>query len=129
MRDNWCVGYSARYTVGVWVGNFSGAPMWNVSGVSGAAPVWLEIMNYLHRSSLNSVPAMPVGVSARLVAFDDGKGTVRKREYFIAGTEQERVRSSIDEMNHKILYPAPDTVIAIDPDIPSDLQEVYFNLR
>ena len=23
--------------------------MWNVSGVSGAAPVWYEIMNYLHR--------------------------------------------------------------------------------
>jgi penicillin-binding protein 1C len=22
MRDNWCVGYSERYTVGVWVGNF-----------------------------------------------------------------------------------------------------------
>jgi penicillin-binding protein 1C len=39
MRDNWCVGFSDRYSVGVWVGNFSGAPMWDVSGVSGAAPV------------------------------------------------------------------------------------------
>ena len=27
MRDNWCVGYSRRYTVGVWVGNFAGEPM------------------------------------------------------------------------------------------------------
>src|SRR5690606_26920799 len=42
MRDNWCVGYSSRYTVGVWIGNFSGAPMHDVSGVSGAAPVWQE---------------------------------------------------------------------------------------
>src|SRR5262249_39694203 len=40
MRDNWCVGFSRRYTVGVWVGNFSGAPMRDVSGVTGAAPVW-----------------------------------------------------------------------------------------
>ena len=24
MRDNWCVGYSRKYTVGVWTGNFSG---------------------------------------------------------------------------------------------------------
>jgi penicillin-binding protein 1C len=48
MRDNWCVGYSQKYTVGVWVGNFSGEPMWNVSGISGAAPVWIEIMNRLH---------------------------------------------------------------------------------
>ena len=27
MRDNWCIGFSSRYTVGVWVGNFNGAPM------------------------------------------------------------------------------------------------------
>ena len=38
MRDNWCVGFSERYTVGVWVGNASGAPMHDVSGVTGAAP-------------------------------------------------------------------------------------------
>src|SRR5690606_12630157 len=40
MRDNWAVGWSQRYTVGVWVGNAGGAPMWDVSGTSGAAPVW-----------------------------------------------------------------------------------------
>ncbi|MDD3845824.1 MAG: penicillin-binding protein 1C, partial [Syntrophorhabdaceae bacterium] len=44
MRDNWCIGFSRRYTVGVWVGNFSGEPMRNVSGMSGAAPIWLEVM-------------------------------------------------------------------------------------
>ncbi len=42
MRDNWCIGWSQRYTVGVWVGNASGASMHDVSGVSGAAPVWHE---------------------------------------------------------------------------------------
>lgn len=42
MRDNWCVGYSRRYTVGVWVGTFSGEPMQDVSGITGAAPVWLD---------------------------------------------------------------------------------------
>ncbi len=40
MRDNWCIGFTDRYTVGVWVGNASGEPMHDVSGVSGAAPVW-----------------------------------------------------------------------------------------
>ena len=49
MRDNWCIGYSRKYTVGVWVGNFSGEPMWNVSGITGAAPIWIEMMNWLHR--------------------------------------------------------------------------------
>ena len=42
MRDNCCVGYSRRYTVGVWVGNFSGEPMQDVIGITGAAPVWLD---------------------------------------------------------------------------------------
>lgn len=45
MRDNWCAGYSRRYTVAVWVGNASGSPMHDVSGISGAAPVWREVMN------------------------------------------------------------------------------------
>ncbi|MBF0178181.1 MAG: penicillin-binding protein 1C, partial [Magnetococcales bacterium] len=50
MRDNWCIGFSQRYTVGVWVGNFDGQPMHQVSGISGAAPTWLEIMTYLRPS-------------------------------------------------------------------------------
>ena len=40
MRDNWALGFSRRYTVGVWVGNRGGAPMHGVSGVMGAAPIW-----------------------------------------------------------------------------------------
>ena len=44
MRDNWCVGFTARYTVGVWVGNSSGASMWDVSGTTGAAPVWQALV-------------------------------------------------------------------------------------
>ena len=46
MRDNWCVGYTSRYTVGVWVGNFSGAPMHDVSGVTGAAPIWRDVVHW-----------------------------------------------------------------------------------
>lgn len=126
MRDNWCVGYSDRYTVGVWVGNFSGASMWDVSGVSGAAPVWLEIMNYLHRLSPSRAPAVPAGVIALPVTFVDTGTAARKKEWFIAGTEQETVRINVAVVQPKILYPAPDTIIAIDPDIPEDLQKVFF---
>jgi penicillin-binding protein 1C len=39
-RDNWTVGYNTRLTVGVWVGNFDGQSMHNVSGVTGAGPLW-----------------------------------------------------------------------------------------
>src|SRR5579872_207128 len=47
-RDTWTVGYTTEYTVGVWVGNFDGRPMRNVSGVTGAAPLWNCIMLHLH---------------------------------------------------------------------------------
>lgn len=43
-KDNWCIGWTAQFSVGVWVGNFDGSPMHNVSGISGAAPVFFEIM-------------------------------------------------------------------------------------
>ncbi len=62
MRDNWCVGFTQRYTVGVWVGNFDGSPMTNVSGVTGAAPIWLAVMNYLNVNSLHAPPKMPADV-------------------------------------------------------------------
>ncbi len=127
MRDNWCVGYSDRYTVGVWVGNFSGAPMWDVSGVTGAAPVWFEVMNRLHAGMTSSSPLPPPGIVSVMVSHDvDGRRSVPRREWFIAGTERSEVRSAREQGRPRILYPAPDTVIAMDPDIPADLQRVFF---
>lgn len=43
-RDNWTVGYTPQLVTGVWVGNADNAPMVNVSGVSGAGPIWHEFM-------------------------------------------------------------------------------------
>lgn len=47
-RDTWTVGFTQDYTVAVWVGNFSGKPMMQISGVMGAAPLWNRIMLHLH---------------------------------------------------------------------------------
>lgn len=69
MRDNWAVGYSQRYTVGVWVGNASGAPMHDVSGTSGAAPVWATLMRELHRHEISRAPSPPDGVVRQQVDF------------------------------------------------------------
>lgn len=43
-RDNVTVGFSSRVTVAVWVGNFDGSPMSGVSGISGAGPLFREVM-------------------------------------------------------------------------------------
>ncbi len=43
-RDNWTVGFTPYAVVGVWAGNSDNEPMVNSSGVTGAAPIWNEIM-------------------------------------------------------------------------------------
>ncbi len=47
-HDNWTVGGSRLYTVGVWVGNFDGSPMGKVSGVTGAGRIWADVMRSIH---------------------------------------------------------------------------------
>ncbi len=48
-RDNWTVGYTPEWAVGVWVGNFDGRPMGDVSGVTGAGPLWAAVMDRVTR--------------------------------------------------------------------------------
>ncbi|HEY1123221.1 MAG TPA: penicillin-binding protein 1C [Haloferula sp.] len=48
-RDNWCLGFTKNYTVGVWAGNFDNSPMKGVSGVAGAGPIFHRTMLRLHR--------------------------------------------------------------------------------
>jgi penicillin-binding protein 1C len=125
MRDNWCIGYSDRYTVGVWVGNYSGQSMWNVSGVSGAAPVWHEVMNYLHQGRAYSKIHAPKNVIRKEIVSSDNAGKTQE-EWFIRGTEPTSSVQMVKQYNEKIVYPPSGTVIALDPDIPPDLQKVFF---
>ncbi|HVJ90704.1 MAG TPA: penicillin-binding transpeptidase domain-containing protein, partial [Labilithrix sp.] len=48
-RDNVAIGYTRETTVAVWVGNFDGSPMKDVSGITGAGPVFREVMEAAQR--------------------------------------------------------------------------------
>ena len=52
--DNWTVGFTRERTVAVWAGNFDGTPMIQVSGITGAGPVFKRVMN---KSMKNLTPA------------------------------------------------------------------------
>ena len=93
MRDNWCIGFSRRFTVGVWVGNAEGDPMRAVSGTSGAAPVWREVMMALAIGHATAAPPMPAGIEARRIAFT-GTPEQPRREYFLTGTGQSLVAAA-----------------------------------
>lgn len=117
MRDNWCVGYSDRYTVGVWVGNASGEPMWNVLGVTGAAPVWQEVMRVLHADSPSRAPGLPDSVAIQATEYG--------KEYYIKGTEPAHFHE-IEPRDPRILYPESGTIFALDPEIPPERQRIFF---
>ena len=125
MRDNWCIGYTSRYTVGVWVGNFSGAPMQNVSGITGAAPVWVDVMGALHRDSPSRAPSPPPGVVAARVAFA-GEVESERRDWFLRGTEPLTTATAVAARQARIVAPVSGTIIAIDPEIPGERQRVAF---
>jgi penicillin-binding protein 1C len=66
-RDNWAIGYTPEFTVGVWAGNFDGAAMRGVSGVSGAAPILHSILEHLHERFGTSWYATPPGIVERAI--------------------------------------------------------------
>ncbi|WP_233271827.1 penicillin-binding protein 1C [Paraburkholderia acidiphila] len=130
MRDNWTVGFTSRYTVGVWVGNADGSPMWDVSGVTGAAPVWAAIVGYLHRRVPSVAPAAPPGVERVRVQFADAVEPARN-EWFIAGTATPLVGLASNAADlargpAQIGSPVDGTIFALDPDIPAPRQRIWF---
>jgi 1A family penicillin-binding protein len=91
-RDNWTVGYTPDLVVGVWVGNADNSPMRNVSGISGAAPIWHDFME----EALKGRPALefsrPDGlVEVEVCALSGLRPNPycphRRTELFLAGTE------------------------------------------
>jgi penicillin-binding protein 1C len=124
MRDNWCIGFSDRFTVAVWIGNAEGDSMTRVSGTSGAAPVWRAIMLALHQSRPGTQPPRPPGIDARAIAFADGTEPPRS-EYFLNGTAQARIAyAPAAARRPHIVNPVAGTVYALDPDIPPASQSI-----
>lgn len=124
MRDNWAIGFSSLYTVAVWVGNFSGEPMHDVSGVTGAAPVWREIMDFLHEGMPSQSPVPPGGLVRTTIQYQAAIEPERG-EWFLAGTETALVTPvEAPAARPRILSPVNGTVLAIDPDIPVANQRV-----
>ena len=155
MRDNWAVGYSQAYTVGVWIGNASGAPMWDVSGTTGAAPIWAAVMNHLHKNRPSHAPKPPAGVVQTAVQFTSATAAentasapeASRSEWFIQGTQQSQfaMNTGANYSNltgtsgtkglkisanmapaPRITAPTTGTIIALDPDIPPNRQRVTF---
>jgi penicillin-binding protein 1C len=92
-RDNWTLGYTPEFTVGVWAGNFDNTPMQDVSGVTGAGPIFRDVMLHLHEKHPATWFATPKGIVRARIDPRTGKrltpqtppARVSREEFFIAG--------------------------------------------
>jgi len=82
-RDNWTVGYTTDYVMGVWAGNDDNTPMYNVTGVQGAAPIWHDAMLVAEQGHPIRSFTYPGGLVQASVTYPDG---VRTTDWFLPGT-------------------------------------------
>lgn len=90
--DNWTLGYTPQVTAGVWVGNSDSSPMENVTGLTGAAPIWHAVMTYATRDLPPLGWERPPGVKEVRVCYPSGLLPTEHcpsqvDELFVTGTE------------------------------------------
>nr|WP_244986135.1 penicillin-binding protein 1C [Chromobacterium violaceum] len=132
MRDNWAVGFSRRFTVAAWVGNASGEPMWDVSGMHGAAPVWQTVLDRAQQSTAPlPPPAPPAGLVRQRVRYQ-GDVAAPRTEWFLAGTQRALIvpqKGAAADLTPGIAAPVDGSIFALDPDIPPANQRMVLRAR
>ena len=76
-RDNWTLGYTPDLAVGVWVGNADYTPMNNTTGLTGAAPIWAQFMEFAMQQLKGGNPT----------PFNVPSGLIEKQVCAVSGTE------------------------------------------
>ncbi len=115
-RDNWTIGYTDDYVVGIWVGNASGEVMEGVSGISGAGPIFYKIMNMLHEKMgtvLTAGEDVKLPVTSVVIGGDQAIGRFRGHE-----------GQSDSIQDFRIISPFANDLYQYDPNKPSGYQKI-----
>jgi penicillin-binding protein 1C len=72
-RDAWSIGYSAEYTVGVWVGNVTHRGNPDLTGSHAAAPLLVDIFNAISTQHQKTILEAPKDVGIREVCARSGQ--------------------------------------------------------
>ncbi len=111
-RDNWTVGYTPELVVGVWVGNADNERMKRVTGVTGAGPLWHDVM----MTALKGKPIRPFtrpdGLTYVEICALSGKLPTphcphRVHEWFIEGTEPQTTCDMHRRVGEEVLVILP----------------------
>ena len=147
-RDNWTVGYTPRYTVGVWVGNFDGKPMHKVSGITGCGPLFRDILLLLEKKDLGKQFKTPDKLVRKRICpvtgkLSDSACPGHMEEIFIEGTEphdicllhkKSKILPEKEGYNYpkgkplkiKISFPVDGDIFKIDPVLRKVYQTINF---
>lgn len=71
-RDAWSIGYNRNFTVGVWIGNFSGLGIPEISGAEVATPLLFKIFNTIDYDSDQEWFQQPNDCDTRIVCSESG---------------------------------------------------------
>ena len=139
-HDAWALGFSDRYTIGVWMGNVDRRPMHEITGSMGPALVLRAIFAEVRRNQ----ESRPLRLSRELTAQDICTHTGRlptsacptTREWFLPGsvptttcsTHSDLVVEVAMEAVLRLESPTPGLHIALDPRIPDELERFVFRL-
>ncbi len=114
-HDNWTVGYTPSLVVGVWAGNTNHEGMRDITGLTGAAPIWAQTMRSIltgtNEEEFNrpvDMVQLPVCKLSGLIPGD--ACTQQKMEWFIPGTEP----TAVDTFHQVVLLDSRDGLLADD---------------
>jgi membrane peptidoglycan carboxypeptidase len=107
-KDNWTVGYTTDYVMGVWTGNDDNTPMVGINGIQGAAPIWHDSMLVAEQGKPIRDFTNPGGLSQQTVTYPDG---VTSTDWYLNGTgpgnQQPNLQGSINNGSKALLAPRP----------------------
>ena len=140
-RDAWTVGFTHRYTVGVWMGNLDRRPMHEVTGSIGPGLVFRAVLAELQRNR----EGKPLYLSRKLrqisICRESGArasdSCPRAMEWFRPGTEPDAScplhsgtnAAAFEGGEIRIGKPSPGLHLALDPRIPDELERFALELR
>ena len=90
LRDNWTIGYTSDRLVAVWVGNNDNSSMSYVaSGITGASPIWNNIMRTQLDEENPHVFTVPTGITFAEICARTSMGMRKYSEAFLLGSKIE----------------------------------------
>ena len=132
-RDAWAVGFDARHTVGVWMGNLDQTPSQGVTGSTGPAILLRSIFTELSRNKEPQPLYLSPGLRRASVCAPDpnspSRDCVMREEWFVPGTEPTVPHVSAPAYEAiEFFQPTPGLLLAMDPRLPPEHQAFEFRL-